>query len=424
MQDIILAAGKSWRAGNGGVMRRRFQSGSVRKRGNRPPVWEGRYYEPVLVAGKLKKVRRALVLGLCSEITKGEAKRNFQAIIRPLNEGLHSPAQAMQFADFCARWKKEIMENYRPSTRGFYESTLDRWIIPYFGDWALGNIKTPDVQHFINRFRDYSASVLKHLRATLGRVFRTAVDWEYLQRNPVSDLKLPEGKPAQRARVIAPGEIRLLVDRLKEPYRTMVVLMAGTVIRESELLALKWSDFDWLQRVITVRQSLYRGTIAATKSKKGCRDIPFGPIVAGAVLALSQSSHNRGEFLFLTEHGKIYNPRVVERRAFAPAIARLNLQPFTWRSFRRTGATTLHVNNVPLKVQQEIMGHATPDMSLLYTEAELVQRRTAIERLEQALFGVTQSQSNGRELDASLHRSRFQSRQLIDYKDRACSSDG
>ncbi|MGH9402666.1 MAG: hypothetical protein ACRD2P_11230 [Terriglobia bacterium] len=92
-------------------------------------------------------------------------------MLRPLNEGLHSPAQAMTFADFCTRWKKEILENYRPSTRGFYKDTLDRWIVPYFGDWPLGDIKTPEVQRFVNRFRDYSEPVLKHLRATLSRIF-------------------------------------------------------------------------------------------------------------------------------------------------------------------------------------------------------------------------------------------------------------
>jgi hypothetical protein len=92
-------------------------------------------------------------------------------------------------------------------------------------------------------------------------------------------------------------------------------------------------------------------------------------------LALPNSSHNRGEFLFLTERGKIYNPRVVERLGFASVIHELKLQPFTWRSFRRSGATALHVNNIPLKVQQDIMGRANPDMSLLYTEAELSHRR-------------------------------------------------
>ena len=123
-------------------MRRRFQAGAVRKRGTRSPVWEGRYYEPVLVAGKLKKVRRAVVLGFCSETTKGEAKRKFQAILRPLNEGLHSPAQAMTFADFCARWKKEILENYRLSTRSFTSQHSTAGL-----SHTLGTGRSPTLRH-------------------------------------------------------------------------------------------------------------------------------------------------------------------------------------------------------------------------------------------------------------------------------------
>lgn len=369
-------------------MRRRFQAGSIRKRGKRSPVWEGRYYEPVLIAGQLQKVRRAVVLGFCSKITKGEAKHKFEEMLRPVNEGVHSLAQEMRFTDFCARWKKDILENYRPSMRGFYEGTLDRWIIPHFGDWPLGDIKPAEIQRFVNRFREYSKSVLKHLRATLSCIFATAVDWEYLSRNPVSGLKLPGGKPVRRARVLLPEEIQLLVAHLEEPFRTMVVIMAATVICESELFALKWTDFDWTRQVITVRRSFYRKKIDATKSEKGSRDIPFGEHVSEAVLALRESLCNRGEFLFLTERGKIYDPRVVERLGFAPLIRKFKLVPFTWRSFRRAGATALHVNNVPLKVQQEIMGHAMPEMSLLYTETDLAYRRRAIKQLEETIFGV------------------------------------
>ena len=151
-----------------------------------------------------------------------------------------------------------------------------------------------------------------------------------------------------------------------------------------------------------MRRSLYRGDFDITKSKRGSRDIPFAENVGGAVLALRNSHHLRGEFLFLTERGKIYNPRVVEQLGFAPVIKRLKLEPFTWRSFRRSGATVLHVNRVPLKVQQDIMGHASPDMSLLYTEAELTFRRSAIDLLEETVFGVhnqTLTDANGRELE-------------------------
>jgi integrase len=181
----------------------------------------------------------------------------------------------------------------------------------------------------------------------------------------------------------------------------MVIIMAGTVVRESELLALKWTDFDWQRRVITVRRSLYRKKLDATKSEKGSRDIPYGERVSEAVLSLRDSPHNRGEFLFLTDRGKIYDPRVAERLGFASIIEKFDIAPFTWRSFRRSGATALHVNNIPLKVQQDVMGHANPEMSLLYTEAELAYRRSAIKLLEKTVFGThneTLTDANGREL--------------------------
>jgi integrase len=101
---------------------------------------------------------------------------------------------------------------------------------------------------------------------------------------------------------------------------------------------------------------------------------------------LADSAHNRGEYLVLTERGRIYNPRVVERRGFEPLIVRLGLPRFTWRSFRRSAATALHEHGTPIKVQQEIMGHANAEMSLLYTETDMATRRHAIEHLEQLLF--------------------------------------
>jgi hypothetical protein len=87
--------------------------------------------------------------------------------------------------------------------------------------------------------------------------------------------------------------------------------------------------------------------------------------------------------------------------AFKPAGESLVPAPFSWRSFRRAGATAIHNDGTPLKVQPDIMCHTTPEMSMLYTAAELTARRQAIARLEEIMFGVSDSFANGRELDAS-----------------------
>jgi hypothetical protein len=119
-QSIIVATGKSWTAGNGDVMRRRFQHGRVFKRGKRRKVWLGRFYEPVLVEGRLTKKRRSIIVGLCSDMSHGQAKNVPLEHLREMNEGLHIPVQQMTFADYCAKWVKEILSNYRSSTRTLY----------------------------------------------------------------------------------------------------------------------------------------------------------------------------------------------------------------------------------------------------------------------------------------------------------------
>src|SRR5438552_17099063 len=108
--------------------------------------------------------QRSAVLGLCSEMSKGDAERQLQTILQPVNNGTHAPMQTMRFDELCSRWEQDILAHYRQSTRTFYKATLDRWILPYFEHWRLNEVTTPEVQRFINQFAAYSKSVLKHIR--------------------------------------------------------------------------------------------------------------------------------------------------------------------------------------------------------------------------------------------------------------------
>ena len=128
-------------------------------------------------------------------------------------------------------------------------------------------------------------SVLKHLRATLSVLMRTGVDWEYVERNPVAGIKLPPGRPVKRAPVLPVEKLGELIARLPEPYRTMAVL-GTTGMRESEILALRWDDFDTEQLVIGVRRSQYRGQINPTKSERSERGLPYGEVVSDTLTRL------------------------------------------------------------------------------------------------------------------------------------------
>jgi len=405
-------------------MRRRFQHGRVFKRGKKRKVWVGRFYEPVLAGGKLKKKRASIILGLCTDLTRGQAERVLLERLREMNDGLHVPVQQMKFDDYCAKWEKEILSNYRSSTQTFYRSTLNRWILPHFGPWQLGDIRPPDVQTLINQFRGYSTSVLKHIRATLSCVFRTAVTWKFIQHNPATGLQLPQGKGVKRAAVLMPENLRLVISNLHEPYKTMATVMAGTAIRESELLALKWSDLDYINRLIRIRRSVYRGVMDQhPKTEESERDIPMCDTVVRALRDLQKSRYNRGEYVFLTASGKTCRPEGIQRRYFNPVAKTLDIPKFTWRSFRRTSATALHEEGVPLKVMREIMGHTTEETSLIYTEVQLKAKRRAIEQLEAILFG-SKARLNGPKRTQIATPVATPALQVVDSKERACSSVG
>ena len=366
-------------------MRKRFRAGHVFQRGKRCKVWVGCYREPVLDGGQLRVQQRKVVLGQRSEMTKTQAKKKLLEILGGMDNEQHSPEQTMTFGQFAAKWEAEILAHYRASTKRFYKETLGRWILPYFKDWRLSDMRTSELQIFVNKFATYSKSVLKHIRATLSVLMRTGVDWEYVERNPVIGLKLPPGKPVKRAPVLPvekPGE---LIARLSEPYRTMAVL-GTTGMRESEILGLRWDDFDTEQLVIGVRRSQYRGQINPTKSERSERGLPYGEVVSDALLRLRVSGQGGKEFLFVTPKGTLFRGSDVGKKAFRSAAKELKLPELTWRSFRRSVETVLHTEGVPMKIQQQILGHSKATTTILYAEPGMEDRRQALGKIESLLL--------------------------------------
>lgn len=292
----------------------------------------------------------------------------------------------MTFGQFAAKWEIEILSHYRESTKIFYKSTLHGWVLPHFKEWKLAEIKTPDVQTFLNRFADYSKSVLKHVRATLSIMMATAADWQYLLRNPVEGAKLPPGKAVRRAAVLTLDQLALVIANLEEPYRTMAVIASVTGMRESEVLALKWEDFDTEAQTVRVRRSLYRGELNDPKTEKSERMIPYGGMVREALERLEKSDRKNPDFLFVTSLGNLFTAQEVTKRVFRLLAQTLKVPAFTWRSFRRSVETALHTVGVPLKVQQQILGHSNPNMTLLYADPDLAERRKATDQLDGLLL--------------------------------------
>ena len=79
-----------------------------------------------------------------------------------------------------------------------------------------------------------------NLRSLFHLIYEHARRWELTERNPI-DLVRQRGGRRCIPRVLTPGEIRLLLAQLVEPYHTMVLVAACLGLRASEIVGLQWS---------------------------------------------------------------------------------------------------------------------------------------------------------------------------------------
>jgi integrase len=82
--------------------------------------------------------------------------------------------------------------------------------------------------------------VIRARRSILSKIFTTAQRWEYLEKNPTRQVQVPSLVNARDKTTLTPEQVRALLGKLKEPYRTMVLLAVLSGLRRGEIFGLRW----------------------------------------------------------------------------------------------------------------------------------------------------------------------------------------
>lgn len=75
--------------------------------------------------------------------------------------------------------------------------------------------------------------------------------------------------------------------------RRLTAFALGTALRRGEILALRWSDVEMLDRRLHVRRSFVRGEMGEPKSRAGRRTIGYGPRTSDVLDEQFQASRYR-----------------------------------------------------------------------------------------------------------------------------------
>ena len=261
------------------MARRRYQKGSIRKRGKRNPVWELQWWEDFVTPdGTIGRRRESAILGYASDMTVKQARKEAEKKLSPINAGKSVPYSTLTLQEFLDQFFVLLaFPILKSSTRKRYRSTLDLHLLPALGRCRLCDIRTVEVQRFVLQKFDGGLGweTCNHLRNLLSKIFTNAKKWGHFAGvNPAFGVELPEKRQVREKRVLMPEQVARLLAVLREPIRTMVLLAVLTGLRVGEILALRWQDVDLNGGELRVVQAVYRAASVLRRQREAGAQSP------------------------------------------------------------------------------------------------------------------------------------------------------
>src|SRR5437879_10632112 len=211
--------------------------------------------------------------------------------MQKINGEYQSARSTRRFVDFVRNdWEPVILLTRKYATQTSYAYFLRRHLIPAFGDLPLRELSRERIQVLLQAklASGLAWETGHHIQCALSKILGTAVEWGYIEANPVRLTRLPRRSRARAKAVLNPQQIRLLLAALPERSRSLVFLLILTGLRVGELLALRWRNVDLQAALLRIEETVYDGHFDEPKSRRGMRLVPLGSL-ALALLSSRQA---------------------------------------------------------------------------------------------------------------------------------------
>ncbi|MET4669118.1 site-specific integrase [Streptomyces sp. PvR018] len=392
---------------------------------------DGRYEGAVYVlmtSGARKRVRvyGATRAEVHAKLTEAKAKND---------QGIPAATKSWRLSDYLDYWLTEVVKpNLRPTTYERYETAVRLYLKPGIGGQALTRLTVPIVQTFLNHHLTSGMSVrsVQILREILRSALTRAHEEELVSRNVARLVKLPKWERDD----VHPWTVKEAKAFLKaarsDPLYPAFVLLIYYGLRRGEVLGLRWSDIDFENSIIRIRQQVQRvgGVLlqGPVKTRAGRRDLPMLKFSRQVLIAQQQVRSESNSLVFATRNGQPIEPRNFVR-SFQRVCEAHDIRRITVHQVRHTTATLLKDLGVPARDAQSVLGHSDIAVTQrIYQHTDMTGRRKALTQVETALRATaagnvtTQTEASGSsKAVADGNGSRQFSRQTVDFVDRISS---
>lgn len=276
--------------------------------------------------------------------------------------------------------------------------------MPWFAGLRLDEIDVEEVERYAaakRREARIGATYLNKTLSTLRAIFRDAVRYGRLPRNPAEGVRVASARfngtwldSAEQITALLDAAAELdRAGRFGEGHgRALLATLTFAGLRLDEGLSLRWDDVNLATGKLYAR---------GTETDAAQRTVDLLPPLRDELAALkARRPANRTELVFPTSAGTKMGPSNVRRRVLAPAVERANellselgadriRGQITPHSLRRTYASLLVALGRDMRVTTAQLGHTDPQLTLRVYAREMARDDGEREQLRALVEGAT-----------------------------------
>ncbi len=349
-----------------------------------------------------------------AKITEGEiAKGDYQK----------NDVKYMTIEQFLKIWITDYKMKVKEGTRIVHRENIRMYVEPYIGKFKLTKYSRADHQKFINKLftlegkgrskKGLSYNTVQSINATLSNAYRKVIQLGYVSENPTQFVEFPLKPKAPKVPPhYSADEVDQFYEAAKKEHEPFwypfFLLIFDCGLRKAEVMALRWSDFDFTKSFVNVeRERLYRAEAGAnkdaiiideTKTPAGERDLPITQRTKFALIefykyfydkiGITPLQKNNSDYIFIyttsSSKGKIVRNRSVNGASVRIA-KRAKLHQIKVHDGRHTFAIRMRQAGVDLDDIKDLLGHKDISTTQIYASVTPEVKERSMKKFEEYL---------------------------------------
>jgi len=299
--------------------------------------------------------------------------------------------------EIAAAWKEYKRPYVKQSTMAAYVLILENHILPTFGE--DNSLPEQSVQAFVLHKIESGLSTksVKDILIVLKMVMKFGVKKEWMTYYEW-DIKYPPSSENKVLDVLSVTNHRKILNHIQNHFTFMglgIYISLSTGLRIGEICALKWSDINVTDGILTVNRTIERIyiiegekkhtelVINTPKTKNSCREIPMNKELLGMLKPLKKVVND--DYYILTNDERPTEPRTY-RNYYKRLMEKLDIPKLKYHGLRHSFATRCIEVGCDYKTVSVLLGHSNISTTLnLYVHPNMEQKKRCIDKVFKSL---------------------------------------